>query len=37
MMFSQKTVHHALQEKGNNQIKVIYKILYDNLPKGISY
>ena len=32
-MFSHKTVHFALQEPGNNQIKVVYKILYDHLPK----
>ena len=34
MMFSQKTVQYALQEPGNNQIKVIYKLLFDNIPKG---
>ncbi len=32
MKFSLKTVQHALEEQENNQIKVAYQLMLDNLP-----
>jgi 5'-3' exonuclease len=35
MKFSSKTIYHALSETKNNQIKVGYQLMIDNLPSDM--